>query len=994
MFRYIRWFKDLTIKDIPLVGGKNASLGEMYSKLTKKGVPVPNGFALTAEAYWAFIKDNKLDKQIKAAVKDLDVKNIKFLSKAGLKIRGLILNASLPKEVETEVIKAYRELSKTATTHPASLSRGERAGMGVAVRSSATAEDLPDASFAGQQESYLNVRGESDLLLAVQKCIASLFTDRAISYREAKGFDHLAVALSVGIQQMVRSDLASAGVMFTLDTESGFNGVVLINGAYGLGEYVVKGRVTPDQFFVHKEGVNNGFKSIISRRLGSKEVKLVYGHPPTGGGTKQEKVPALDQRKYCLTDDEIIQLAKWGIKIEEHYGHPMDIEWAKDGATNKLFIVQARSETVKSRAPLNVMETYRLNKRGKVILEGVSVGQKIGQGCARVINNPSQMREFKAGEVLVTSLTDPDWEPVMRIAGAIVTEQGGKTSHAAIVSRELGIPCLVGAKKARQLVKPGEEVTVSCAEGEAGYLYHGLLPFEVEKVELKKLEPIKTEIMMNIGNPDRAFDLSFIPNDGVGLAREEFIFTNFIKVHPLACVHYRDIKDKKVKKQINELTLGYKDKTKYVVDKLAEGIALIAAAFQGKDVIVRLSDFKTNEYAALIGGANYEPKEENPMLGWRGASRYYDAKFRPAFKLECDAIKKVREEWGLKNVIVMVPFCRTVEEGRKVLATMKEFGLERGQRGLQVYVMCEIPANAILAKEFSEIFDGFSIGSNDLTQFTLGVDRDSALVSQIYDENNLAVKKLIREVIQTAHRYNRKVGICGQAPSDYPEFAEFLVQEGIDSISLNPDTVLKTRARIAAMEKKVGVRAAAKPMPAVVKTASFVGVVFLSLVLAGFSCQTISDREAQKQIKQQVEEQSLLVKHQIRQELQAKMEADKKKERAVYNESGFAEFSLNYPRGWEVRRWGNGVEFSGADGEFFKVVRQGEVAAPVVENLTTSLRWGFPAKEFITNKDGQKVKMIEIFPTGFRKKMPEFVLQGSSRYFDEILGSIKEFSGK
>ncbi|MBI5729076.1 MAG: phosphoenolpyruvate synthase [Candidatus Magasanikbacteria bacterium] len=989
MLRYIRWFKDLTIADIPSVGGKNASLGEMYGKLTSKGLPVPNGFALTAGAYWAFIKGNKLDKKIKATVKDLNVKNIKLLSKAGSKVRGLILNATFPKDVEVEVKQAYRQLSKDCG----------QANVDVAVRSSATAEDLPDASFAGQQESYLNVRGERELLLSVKKCIASLFTDRAISYREAKGFDHMAVALSVGVQQMVRSDMASSGVMFTLDTESGFKGVVLINGAYGLGEYVVKGRVTPDQFFVHKEGVSKGFKSIISHRLGSKEVKLVYG---PGGGTKQEKVLLADQRKYCLTDDEVVQLAQWGRLIEEHYGHPMDIEWAKDGVSRKLFIVQARSETVKSRAPVNVMETYRLKKRGPVILEGTSVGQKIGQGRARIINNPSQMKEFKAGEVLVTRITDPDWEPVMRIAGAIVTEQGGKTSHAAIVSRELGIPCLVGAKKARQLVKPGAEVTVSCAEGEVGYLYRGHLPFEVEKIELKKLEPTKTKIMMNVGNPDRAFNLSFIPNDGIGLAREEFIFTNFIKVHPLACVHYRDIKDKKVKKQIDELTPGYfaqggkgrPDKSQFVVDKLAEGIAFIAAAFQGKDVIVRLSDFKTNEYATLIGGADYEPKEENPMLGWRGASRYYDEKFKPAFKLECAAIKKVREEWGLKNVIVMIPFCRTVEEGKKVLATMKEFGLERGQNGLEVYVMCEIPANVILAKEFSEIFDGFSIGSNDLTQLTLGVDRDSALVSHVYDENNLAVKKLIRDVIQTAHRYKRKVGICGQAPSDYPEFAEFLVQEGIDSISLNPDTILKTRVRIAAMEKKVGVRVAAKPLPALAKTASFIGLLFFSLVLAGFSCQAISDREVQDQIKQQVQEQSILAKYQIRQELQAKMEADRKKERSTYTESAFAKFSLNYPSSWQVNSLANGVKLSDADQEFFQVSFKTGSVAPATFNVTTTLRWGFPSKEFLTARDGQDIQVIEIYPTGFKKKNPEFVLSGSKTYFNEILGSIKEFTGK
>jgi len=786
----VRWFKDLRIKDIPSVGGKNASLGEMYSKLKSKGIPVPNGFALTADAYRLFIKENKLDKKIKDALKDLDKKNVRALSAAGAKIRQMILEAVFPKNIEQEIKKFYGNLCRLS----------KKKNLAVAVRSSATAEDLPDASFAGQQETYLNVSGAAHVLIACKKCIASLFTDRAISYREDKGFDHMAIALSVGVQEMVRSDLGQSGVMFTLDTESGFKGVVLINASYGLGEYVVKGRVTPDQFFVFKEGIKKGYKSIISKKLGSKEVKLVYAK---NGGTVQQKVKMGDQNKFSITDAEAIQLANWGVVIEEHYGHPMDIEWAKDGANGRLYIVQARSETVRSRAKVNIIEQYHLKSRGKIILEGTSIGQKIGQGKARIIESPKQMKYFKKGEVLITRITDPDWEPIMRMASAIVTEQGGKTSHAAIVSRELGTPCIVGAAKARQLIKNGEAVTVSCAEGEAGYVYKGLLPFEILRTELKKIISTRTKIMMNVGEPDGAFALSFIPNDGVGLAREEFIFTNFVKIHPLALVNYKNLEDKKAKEKISALTAGYEDKTKYCVDKLAEGFAFIVSAFYPNDVIVRLSDFKTNEYATLIGGQAFEPKEENPMIGWRGASRYYDPQYKPGFKLECEAIKKVREQWGLKNLIVMVPFCRTVEEGKKVLATMKEFGLERGKDGLKVYVMCEIPSNVILAKEFCEIFDGFSIGSNDLTQLTLGVDRDSALVSHVYDERNEAVKILIRQVIAVAHKYKRKVGICGQAPSDYTEFAEFLVQEGIDSISLNPDTVLKTRERIAAMEKKV-----------------------------------------------------------------------------------------------------------------------------------------------------------------------------------------------
>lgn len=985
MSNYIRWFKDLTIKDIPLVGGKNASLGEMYGKLTKKGVPVPNGFALTAEAYRFFISENKIDKKIKEILKGLDVKNVRALHIAGEKVRTLVLNVPIPKVLNVEIVAAYKKLSEEA----------KERNVDVAVRSSATAEDLPDASFAGQQESYLNVRGEAGLIEAVRKCIASLFTDRAISYREAKGFDHMAIALSVGVQQMVHSDKAASGVMFTLDTESGFKGVVLINAAYGLGEYVVKGRVTPDQFFIFKEGVEKGLPAIISHRLGSKEVKLVYG--PGGRGTKQEKVKIADQKKFCLTDEEVLQLAKWGMIIEEHYGHAMDIEWAKDGVTDKLFIVQARSETVKSREAVNVMETYKLGKKGKVIVEGVAVGQRIGQGKVRVITSPKQMKSFKAGEVLVTRITDPDWEPIMRIAGAIITEQGGKTSHAAIVSRELGIPCIVGAQKARQLVKNGQPITASCSEGEKGYVYEGLLPFEIEKIELKKLEKARTKIMMNVGDPERAFGLAAIPNDGVGLAREEFIYTNFIKIHPMALINYKNITDQVVKKKIDALTVGYTDKVQYAIDRLAEGIAFITAPFYPNDVIVRLSDFKTNEYATLIGGTEYEPKEENPMIGWRGASRYYDPKFKPAFKIECEAIKKVRDEWGLKNLIVMVPFCRTVEEGKKVLATMKEFGLERGKDGLQVYVMCEIPANVILAKEFSEIFDGFSIGSNDLTQLTLGVDRDSALVSHVYDEKNEAVKKLIREVIKVAHQYKRKVGICGQAPSDYPEFAEFLVQQGIDSISLNPDTVLKTRMRIVAMEKKVGkVAHTSGKSPLAVKLLTFLGLATMSLVVAGYTCQTISDEDTAQRVQQSIADQLLVARREIRDTLKREEVARQLAARSDYAEDSFAKLRLKYPSSWRIVSGPEIVEFLSQDNLVqFSLSKENVGDLPGAIGSTSTVWNGFAVKQYTVVPSFSTVtvaeRVFDIYPESQKKSKTLIRLKGNQDYFDQILSTVTSF---
>jgi pyruvate,water dikinase len=677
----------------------------------------------------------------------------------------------------------------------------------VAVRSSATAEDLPDASFAGQQETYLNIHGEAMLIDAVKRCYASLFTDRAIVYRAHRGFDHNQVALSVGVQKMVRSDLACAGVMFSIDTETGFTNAVLVNGAYGLGESVVQGTVNPDEFYVFKPTLAKGFRPILQKKLGTKEFKLVYEE----GGTRQTRsVPVSrdDREQFVLSDDDILTLARWAVLVEEHYSRlrgtpsPMDIEWAKDGLSGELFLVQARPETVHTQRDPLVLERFQLEARGDVLAKGRSVGEKIGQGPARVIRTTGDLEQLQQGEVLVTEMTDPDWEPVMKRAAAVVTDRGGRTCHAAIVSRELGIPAIVGTATGTSVVKTGDEVTVSCAEGEEGVVYRGRLPVRVERTNLADVERPRTHMMMNVANPAQAFSLSFLPNDGVGLARLEFIISTHVRTHPMALLHLDRVTDRKERRDIENLTRGYADKGQYFVDRLAEGVAMIGAAFWPKDVIVRLSDFKTNEYAGLLGGAAFEPKEENPMLGFRGASRYYDDRYRQGFALECRAMRKVREEMGLENVKLMVPFCRTVEEGRRVIAEMAINGLVQGERGLEIYVMCEIPSNVTLAKEFAEIFDGFSIGSNDLTQLVLGVDRDSELVAHLFDERNEAVKRTIAQVIGAAHAVGRKIGICGQAPSDYPEFAQFLVTEGIDSLSLNPDSQLKTMLAIVELEKR------------------------------------------------------------------------------------------------------------------------------------------------------------------------------------------------
>src|SRR3989338_2814389 len=789
--QFVLKFSEISIKDIPLVGGKNASLGEMYRKLTPHGVPVPNGFAVTAYAYRYLLKRAGMKQAIQKILKGLDVKSVADLQKRAKLVRDLIMTARWPKELEQAIVKEYRILSK---------SFGVKA-TDVAVRSSATAEDLPDASFAGQQETYLNIRGEQEVMYAAKQCISSLFTNRAIFYRATKGFDHFKIALSVGVQKMVRSDKGASGVMFTIDTESGFRNAVLINAAYGLGEFIVKGIVSPDEFFVFKPTLKQGFKAIISKQLGDKEYKLIYNanhHHPT----RKVAVTPEDKVRFCLTDKEVLQLAEWGMTIEEHYKKPMDIEWSKDGLTRKLFIVQARPETVESVKSLTVLEQYQLKKKGKVLVSGAAVGSKIAQGPVNIIRSVKEISKFKPGSVLVTLMTDPDWVPIMKQASAIVTEEGGRTCHAAIVSRELGIPAVVGTQVAIKKLTSGQMVTVSCAEGAVGKVYEGKLPFKVKKTNLTKVAKTKTKIMVNIGEPDQAFTYSFLPHDGVGLAREEFII-NAIKIHPLALLAYPKLRDKKAKAVIAKMTAGYKNKTDYFVEKLASGVAMLGAGFYPKDVIVRMSDFKTNEYANLIGGKEFEPNEENPMLGWRGASRYYAGSYREAFGLECMAMKKARGEMGLTNIKLMIPFCRTIEEGKEVIKEMEKYGLVQGKNGLEIYVMAEIPSNVILADEFAKIFDGFSIGSNDLTQLTLGLDRDSELISRLYDERNQAVKSLIHELIKKAKKHRRKVGICGQGPSDHPDFAQFLVQCGIDSISLNPDTVIRTTLKILETEKKL-----------------------------------------------------------------------------------------------------------------------------------------------------------------------------------------------
>ncbi len=810
--KHILKFEDVGIKDVPIVGGKNASLGEMIRTLKSKGVPVPSGFVVTAEAYYYFLKSAGLDKFIKVTLKKLDTRNLKDLSRCGKLIREKIVRAEFPADLEADIAKSYRELEKRYGKNT-----------DVAVRSSATAEDLPGASFAGEQESYLGIRGEKEVQIAVRATMASLFTDRAISYRADRGFDHLKIALSAGVQKMVRSDRACSGVMFTLDTESGFQNIVLINGSWGLGEMIVKGEVTPDEFIVWKEGLKQGVaRPIIEKKLGVKRQKMIYRAGTGIQQTKIVKTNSKERNSFVLSDTEVEKLARWGTIIEKHYTDhykkwtPMDMEWAKDGVTGKLFIVQARPETIHSGRDFSKIREYMLDKSEvksqspKVIVTGASVGSKIATGKAHVILDAKHIGEFKKGEVLVTDMTDPDWEPIMKIASAIVTDKGGRTSHAAIVSRELGIPAVVGTEKATRVIKTGDPITVDTT-GSAGNIYRGFLKFKVVEHDLKKIPHSKTKVMVNMAIPDSAFETSFLPNSGVGLAREEFIIASKIGLHPLAILNLKN-QTPAVRKRIAQKMRGWNDPKKYYIDNLAFGIAKIGAAFYPRHVIVRFSDFKTNEYRTLIGGEAYEPSEENPMIGWRGASRYYDPKFKPAFMLEAAAVKIVREEMRLTNVIPMVPFCRTVEEGIKTQEAMAEAGLvtryvtqkqrTKAKNATPIYVMCEIPSNVLLADDFLNIFDGMSIGSNDLTQLTLGLDRDSGIVTKIANENNQAVKKLIAEVIAKCRARKKYIGICGQAPSDYPDFALFLVKQGIESISLNPDTVVRTTVAIAKQEKK------------------------------------------------------------------------------------------------------------------------------------------------------------------------------------------------
>lgn len=786
---YILWLESVNNQDIERVGGKNASLGELIGALKSQGIRVPDGFALTAEAYWGFIQENDLEPQIQAQLKAF-ADDKQSLAKTGKAIRRLFQSAPFPVPIEEAVRQAYRELSN----------RYQMDEVDTAVRSSATAEDLPDASFAGQQETFLNISGETEILEACRKCYASLFTNRAISYRIEKGFDHMSVALSVGVQKMVRADLACAGVMFSIDTESGFPNAALITGAWGLGENVVQGAVNPDQFTVFKPLLKEGFRPIIEKTLGSKTQKMVYTDESSQSTIQNIDTTGKERKTFVLTDDEILQLARWAMMIEDHYGRPMDMEWAKDGHTGELFIVQARPETVQSQRQAGSLKTYKLKEHSEVLVRGLSIGDAIAAGKVCRVMHPKDIDQVEDGSILVTEMTDPDWVPVMKRVAGIVTDYGGRTCHAAIVSRELGIPAIVGTGNATRILKTDQEVTLSCAEGDQGMVYAGALEFEATDVDLQNVPETHTRIMMNIASPAAAFNWWQLPAEGIGLARMEFIINSLIKIHPMALVQYDKLEDQDAWKTIRDMTKGYRDKREYFVDKLAQGVGKIAASQYPHPVVVRMSDFKTNEYADLIGGKEFERPESNPMLGFRGAARYYSPRYKEGFALECQAIKRVREVMGFDNVIIMVPFCRTLAEADRVLQVLVENGLKRGVHGLQVYVMCEIPSNVLLADKFAERFDGFSIGSNDLTQLVLGIDRDSGELAELFDEQNEAVKLAIQHIIKAAKKAERKVGICGQGPSDHPPFAAFLVEAGIDSISLNPDSVVQVKRLVAERE--------------------------------------------------------------------------------------------------------------------------------------------------------------------------------------------------
>lgn len=793
MSKYIRFFSELNNQHTTEVGGKNASLGEMISILGPKGIRIPGGFATTATAYWDYLEHNGLREKLAELLNKLDKKEFKNLKQTGEKARELIMKGAFPDKLAKSIKKAYRELEEKET-----------ALTSVAVRSSATAEDLPEASFAGQHDSFMNIKGPDNTLQACKKCFASLFTDRAIQYREHNGFDHMKVALSAGVQKMVRSDKASAGVIFTILPESGYKEVMFLTGSWGLGDNVVQGAVNSDEFRVFKSSLRKGMRSIISKKLGSKEKTLVYasGNKDLDATTTNKETALKEQKKFVLTDDEIEQLAVWSLEIEDHYDRAMDIEWAKDGISGELYIVQARPETVHSGKEKTKIKEYRLKEEGQLITTGTAIGDKIARGVCRILNSPDESEKLKEGDALVTDITNPDWDNVMKKASAIITNSGGRTSHAAIVARELGAVAIVGTENATETLKDGQKITVSCAEGNTGKIYDGFLEWEEEEIDFSQYGEPHTEVMLILGDPDLAWSYSNYPVKGVGLMRLEFVINNAIQIHPLALRHFNKIKDKEVKKKIEELTASYSEKHLFFVEKLAEAVATIAAAFYPRDVIVRMSDFKSNEYANLIGGKEFEPDEENPMLGFRGASRYYSEQYRDGFEMECEALKMVRDQMGFTNVKLMVPFCRTVEEGRKVVNLMGDFGLKQGWNDLEIYVMCEIPSNVIQAEEFADIFDGFSIGSNDLTQLTLGLDRDSELVSHLFNENNPSAKAMISMAIEKAKKKGRKIGLCGQAPSDFPEFAGFLVEQGIDSISFNPDAVARGIKNILAAEKK------------------------------------------------------------------------------------------------------------------------------------------------------------------------------------------------
>ncbi|AKD05329.1 phosphoenolpyruvate synthase [Pontibacter korlensis] len=792
MSTYIRFFEDLNNTDVAEVGGKNASLGEMISQLGPNGIHIPAGFATTAQAYWEFLEHNGLKEELTTLLEELDRQKFSNLSETGKKARQAVMRGAFPEEVAAAIKEAYHQLEEK-----------EEALSSVAVRSSATAEDLPEASFAGQHDSFLNVQGAEDAVEACKKCYASLFTDRAIRYREHNGFDHMKVALSAGVQKMVRSDKASAGVGFTILPDSGYEQVIFLTGTWGLGENVVQGAVNADEFYVFKPSLKKGIRSIISKKIGSKEQTMVYGEAKKGEGTTVNKdTPKNKQHRFILTDEEVTTLATWALEIEEHYGRAMDIEWAKDGESGELYIVQARPETVHSGKDKSKLKEYRLKEGGTVVTTGNAIGEKVTKGIARILSSPDEADKLQEGDVLVTGITNPDWDTVMKKASAIVTDSGGRTSHAAIVARELGAVAVVGTEDATQTIKDGQQITVSCAEGHTGKVYEGFLKWEEEDINFEQLRKPETEVMLIMADPDMAFFYSSYPVAGVGLMRIEFVINNTVKIHPLALLHFEELKDKKAKKWIEELTAPYPDKRLYFIEKLAEGVASIAAAFYPRQVIVRMSDFKSNEYADLIGGREFEPEEENPMLGFRGASRYYSEAYRDGFQMECEAMKIVRNEMGFTNVKLMVPFCRTVEEGKKVVNLMGDFGLKQGWNELEIYMMCEIPSNVILAEEFAEVFDGFSIGSNDLTQLTLGLDRDSALVSDLFDELNPAIKQMISMAIERAKKKGIKIGLCGQAPSDFPEFARFLVEQGITSISFNPDAVARGIKNILEAEDK------------------------------------------------------------------------------------------------------------------------------------------------------------------------------------------------